>query len=134
MVSNPIKTSKWEIISKNNYECYLMAPLLQALKCDEAMCRLWRRHRPGSSFVSSERTGNFKSITVSAACQLRQINGPTFGSRTSKQSESLYKRNSTHFIIIIIIIIIVIIIIYCNWVVTRWQWLFYMYTKYEIGY
>jgi len=29
---------------------------------------------------------------------------------------------------------IIIIIIYCNWVVTRWQWLFYMYTKYEIGY
>ena len=22
----------------------------------------------------------------------------------------------------------------CNWVVTRWQWLFYMYTKYEIFY
>ena len=21
-----------------------------------------------------------------------------------------------------------------NWVVTRWQWLFYIYTKYEIGY
>jgi len=32
----------------------------------------------------------------------------------------------------IIIIIIIIIIIYCNWVVTRWQWLFYMYTKHEI--
>jgi hypothetical protein len=31
-------------------------------------------------------------------------------------------------------IIIIIIIINCNWVVTRWQWLFYMYTKYEIGY
>ena len=30
--------------------------------------------------------------------------------------------------------IITIIIINCNWVVTRWQWLFYMYTKYEIGY
>ena len=28
----------------------------------------------------------------------------------------------------------IIIFIYCNWVVTRWQWLFYMYTKYEIGY
>ena len=27
-----------------------------------------------------------------------------------------------------------IIFVYCNWVVTRWQWLFYMYTKYEIGY
>jgi len=27
---------------------------------------------------------------------------------------------------IIIIIIIIIIFIYCNWVVTRWQWLFYM--------
>jgi len=31
-------------------------------------------------------------------------------------------------------IIIIIIIIKCNWVVTRWQWLFYMHTKYEIGY
>jgi len=35
-----------------------------------------------------------------------------------------------HFLIgerlIIIIIIIIIIFIYCNWVVTRWQWLFYM--------
>ena len=30
--------------------------------------------------------------------------------------------------------IIIIVIIYCSWVVTRWQWLFYMYTKYEIGY
>jgi len=29
-----------------------------------------------------------------------------------------------HFIIIIIIIFI-----NCNWVVTRWQWLFYMYTN-----
>jgi len=26
----------------------------------------------------------------------------------------------------VIIIIIIIIIINCNWVVTRWQWLFYM--------
>ena len=31
-------------------------------------------------------------------------------------------------------VIIIIIIIYCKWVVTQWQWLFYMYTKYEIGY
>jgi len=31
-------------------------------------------------------------------------------------------------------IIIIIIFIYCNWVVNRWQWLFYMYTEYEIGY
>jgi len=36
--------------------------------------------------------------------------------------------------LIIIIIIIIIIFINCNWVVTRWQWLFYMYTEYEIGY
>ena len=28
-----------------------------------------------------------------------------------------------------IIIIIIIIIINCNWVITRWQWLFYMYTN-----
>jgi len=32
------------------------------------------------------------------------------------------------------IIMIIIIFINCNWVVTRWQWLFYMYTKYETGY
>ena len=32
------------------------------------------------------------------------------------------------------ILIIIIIFIYCNWVVTRWQWLCYMYTKHEIGY
>ena len=29
---------------------------------------------------------------------------------------------------------VIIIFINCNWVVTRWQRLFYMYTKYEIGY
>jgi len=29
---------------------------------------------------------------------------------------------------------IIIIFINCNWVVTRWQWLFYIDTKYEIGY
>jgi uncharacterized integral membrane protein len=33
-----------------------------------------------------------------------------------------------------LIIIIIIIIINCNWVDTRWQCLFYMYTKYKIGY
>ena len=32
-------------------------------------------------------------------------------------------------IIIIIISIIIIIIINCNWVLTRWQWLYYMYTN-----
>jgi len=42
--------------------------------------------------------------------------------------------SAMRIIIIIIIIIMIIINIYCNWVVTRWQWLFYMYTKYEIGY
>ena len=35
--------------------------------------------------------------------------------------------NNTQLIVkIIIIIIIIIIIVDCNWVVTRWQWLFYM--------
>jgi hypothetical protein len=46
--------------------------------------------------------------------------------------DTVYTRNI--IIIIIIITIIIIIIIYCNWVVTRWQWLVYMYTEYEIGY
>jgi len=35
---------------------------------------------------------------------------------------------------VIITIIIIIIFINCNWVDTRWQWLFYMHTEYEIGY
>jgi len=35
---------------------------------------------------------------------------------------------------IIIIIIIIILFISCKWVVTRWKWLFYVHTKYEIGY
>ena len=34
----------------------------------------------------------------------------------------------------ILFVYIIIIFIYCNWVVTPWQWLFYMYTEYEIGY
>jgi len=38
----------------------------------------------------------------------------------------------TNYMRNIIVIIIIIIIINCNWVVIRWQWLFYMYTKYEI--
>ena len=42
--------------------------------------------------------------------------------------------NVTWYVREIIIIIIIIIFIYCNWVVTRWQWLFYMQTKHEIGY
>ena len=29
--------------------------------------------------------------------------------------------------------VIIIIIINFNWVITRWQWLFYMYTKHEIS-
>jgi len=43
------------------------------------------------------------------------------------------------FMLILILVfslsyIIIIIFINCNWVVTRWQWLFYMYTEYEIRY
>jgi hypothetical protein len=33
----------------------------------------------------------------------------------------------------LVIIIIIIIFIYCNWVVTRWQWLFNTNTKHEIS-
>ena len=40
----------------------------------------------------------------------------------------------TIIIIIIITIIILLLFINCNWVVARWQWLCYMYTKHEIGY
>ena len=48
---------------------------------------------------------------------------------TAKQNEFLR-------IIYVIFVneIIITIFINCNWVVTRWQWLFYVYTKHEIGY
>jgi len=39
-----------------------------------------------------------------------------------------YKPSDWKWLVVIIIIIIT-IIINCNWVVTRWQWLFYMYTN-----
>jgi len=47
-----------------------------------------------------------------------------------------FKRVTRHawWICVSLLIIIIIIFINCNWVVNRWQWLFYMYTKYEIGY
>ena len=36
--------------------------------------------------------------------------------------------------IVIFLFIFFYLVIYCNWVATRWQWLFYMETKHEIGY
>ena len=53
-------------------------------------------------------------------------------------TDETVEKSKTHILCSVtcpkIIIIIIIIIINCNWVVTRWQWLFYMYAKYEIGY
>jgi hypothetical protein len=53
---------------------------------------------------------------------------PTFG---FLMSVSRKHWNSIFIIIIIIITRIIIIIINCNWVITRWQWLFYIYTNME---
>jgi len=38
------------------------------------------------------------------------------------------------FFLFLLLIIIIIIFINSNCVVTRWQYLFYMYTKHEVGY
>jgi len=60
--------------------------------------------------------------------------GPMSHSPTPSQT---YRTLKTAVIIIIIKIIIIIAAadaaVKRNWVVTRWQWLFYMHTKYEIG-
>ena len=48
--------------------------------------------------------------------------------------QKVYVRLVVLTVVFLKIQIIIIIFINCNWVVTRWQWLFYMYTKYEIGY
>jgi len=47
------------------------------------------------------------------------------GCRPQQLLETFISNNNNN----IIIIIIIIIIINCNRVVTRWQWLFYMYTN-----
>jgi len=79
-------------------------------------------------------------------CTVRLSNNPTCRKCGTEEEtsvhilcdcEALASRRHTHLgsffliiiIIIIIIILIIIIIINCNWVVTRWQWLFYMYTN-----
>ena len=38
------------------------------------------------------------------------------------------------FVVLVLLYGFIIIFVNYNWVVTRWQWLFYMYTKHEIGY
>ena len=53
------------------------------------------------------------------------------------KSNVQFKNSKGHLWVAVLkfyLIIIIIIFIYCNWVVTRWQWLLYMYTKHEIGY
>jgi hypothetical protein len=51
-----------------------------------------------------------------------------------KQFQPLTVITQTQLGIIEIIIITIIIFIYCNWVVTRWQWLLNTNTKHEIGF
>jgi len=61
---------------------------------------------------------------------------PNTDSRISLRSAFPKMDNNNYYYLIIIIkiiIIIIIIIINCHWVFTRWQWLFYMYIKYEIN-
>ena len=53
--------------------------------------------------------------------ELYKVNGRDFG-----LMQGLYDCYTQQ-----IIIIIIIIIINCNFVITRWQWLFYMYTNME---
>jgi hypothetical protein len=56
---------------------------------------------------------------------------PYFGKKKTETNLSYrrkYNNNNYYYIIIIIILI------NCIWVDTRWQWLYYMYTKYDIGY
>ena len=77
----------------------------------------WRCKHPGPCEF------NGTSVLHSARCRYAR-HEVTVANSVQIQTENL----------IIIIIIIIIIFIYCKWVVTRWQWLCYMYTKHEIGY
>jgi len=59
-------------------------------------------------------------------------NTPRWNRQSVPKRRHIIFRRRGIIIIIIIIIIIVIIIIYCNWFVTRWQWLVYMYTNMKL--
>jgi hypothetical protein len=48
-----------------------------------------------------------------------------------RRARPQYSRFATGIHVCLHIIIIIIIFINCNWVITRWQWLFYMYTNME---
>jgi len=63
-------------------------------------------------------------------CEYKESNSHLYYSQVQRK---IYIYNCTFFKCFFFILIII-IIIYCNWVVTRWQWLFYMYPKHEIGY
>jgi hypothetical protein len=32
-------------------------------------------------------------------------------------------------VVVVVVVVVVILFINCNWVITRWQWLFYIYTN-----
>ena len=75
----------------------------------------------GSVGISYWRYGTaYKSHLQGQAVQLAPEDGVTY---TAIKAWNNNNNNNN--------IIIIIIIINCNWIVTRWQWLFYMYTKYE---
>jgi len=101
--------------------------------------------RPAAVFVSCAYTINItQRVRGTTFCQLSTFGLPTSaqyrcgpvpykGRRRLSFTETTPARPSilrfffpNVIIIIIIIIIIIFIIIYCNLVVTRWQWLFYM--------
>ena len=82
-------------------------------------------------------SGLYQSVSCLKICRVTTVST----SRSSLNLRSpifrfgvVKKINSSQWDLPSFIVIIIIIFINCNWVVTRRQWLFYMYTKYEIGY
>ena len=63
---------------------------------------------------------------------ITSIMKPRSSSRVSDYNSQMTLMTSKYIDIFSWDILYIIIFINCNWVVTRWQWLFYMYTKYEL--
>ena len=47
-------------------------------------------------------------------------------SQTSKMTWYVREIIIIIIIVVVVIVIVIIVVVYCNWVVTQWQWLFYM--------
>ena len=88
------------------------------------------RRKTKSGFCACAVTFHTQATILKVSKTKRESNFLSTAPRQPRQA--LLLEGWTRLRLPVIIIIIIIIFINCNWVVTRWQWLFYMYTRKEV--